>query len=74
MSVAGCIGERGTDTTCLHWGARKCRVHALRRLGTKLGKNPVEQLPILCDEQALTDALTLYLGTDSKVEGHKLSR
>ena len=21
MSVAGCIGERGTDTTCLHWKA-----------------------------------------------------
>ena len=67
-------GERGTDTTCLHRGPRKCLAHALPTLGTKLENIPVEQWPILCDEQALTDAFHLYFGTDSKVDGHKLSR
>ena len=44
------------------------------RLGTKLGKIRVGQLPILCDEQAITNTLNLYFGTDSKVYGHRLSR
>ena len=36
-------GERGTDTTCLHGGPRKCLAHALLTSGTKLENIPVEQ-------------------------------